>query len=267
MKNFLIGISAGIGNIIPGVSGSALLIMFNVYDKAIEAISNIFKNFKKNFLFLLSLGLGIVIGTYGFSKVVSYFITNYEVITRIVFLFLILGTIPSIFNRIDKKSYKKSNLMPFIITFILGVLLLISKTSHTNIAIETLNIKTIFILMGSGLILACSTIIPGISSTLLLNMIGVYKTYLSAISSFKINILIPIMLGFTIGIFLLSKLINHLLKNYYNYALFAILGFVISTIPSILPKTAYTPKELLIALPLGIIAFILTYSIEKGHRP
>lgn len=267
MKNFLIGLLAGIGNIIPGVSGSALLIIFNAYDKAIEAISNIFKNFKKNFLFLLPLGLGIVIGTYAFSKVISYLITNHEVITRIVFLFLILGTIPSLFKRIDKKNYKMSNIIPFIITFILGVLLLILKTNSTQLVIETLNIKTIAILLGSGLILACSTIIPGVSSTILLNMIGVYETYLLAISNLKISILTPIIIGFVVGVFLLSKLINYLLKNYYNYTFFAILGFVIATIPSILPRKAYTPKELLIAIPLGVIAFIITYSIEKGHRP
>lgn len=265
MKNFLIGIIAGIGNITPGISGSALLIIFNVYDKCLYAISNVFKNFKKYFLYLLPIGLGIILGTYLFSNIINYFITNYENITRIVFAFFIIGTIPSLINKVDKKSFNIKSLIPFIITFILGILLLLLKPNN-NIIIDT-SFKSSMILLLSGILLACSTIIPGISSTILLNIIGVYKTYLLAIKNLNIAILIPIGIGLLVGIFILSKVINYLLKKYYNYTFFAILGFVISTIPTILPKSINLNKEFLISIFLGITASFLSYSIEKGLRP
>jgi len=263
MKNFLIGIIAGIGNITPGISGSALLIIFNLYDKCLEAISNIFKSFKKSLFYLTPIGLGILVGTYSFSKIINYFIINYENPTRIVFSFFILGTIPSLVNKIDKKSYNKKQIIPFIITFIIGITLLLIKVKTSTIIIESLNIKTIFLLISSGIILASSTIIPGISSTILLNIIGLYNTYLDAISNLKINILLPIAIGFIISGFIISKIIHQLFKKYYNYTFFAILGFVISTIPTILPKKIYFSKETLIAIVLGIIAFLISYSIEK----
>ena len=263
MKNFLIGILAGIGNITPGVSGSAILMIFNLYDKCLEAISNIFKNFKKSLLFLFPIGSGIIIGTYSFSKIISYFIQNYEIETKIIFVFFILGTLPSLINKIDKKSYNKKQLLAFIITFVIGITLLLIKTNSKQIIIDNLGIKNIILLLSAGVILASATIIPGISSTILLNMTGLYNAYLNAISNLKILIILPIVIGLGISGFIISKIIHQLFKKYYNYTFFAILGFVIATIPSILPKKIYFNKETLIILTLGIIAFFISYSIEK----
>ena len=81
MKNFLLSILVGIGNITPGVSGSCMMIIFNMYESVINAIANLFKDFKNSFKYLLPIGLGIILGTFLFSFVIKYFIkeaTNEE---------------------------------------------------------------------------------------------------------------------------------------------------------------------------------------------
>lgn len=85
IEEFLKGILIGIAKIIPGLSGSILMISFNLYDRAINAITNFFSNIKDNFLFLANLTLGIVIGISLFSNILSYFITNYYTYTTSLF--------------------------------------------------------------------------------------------------------------------------------------------------------------------------------------
>ena len=258
MKNFFIGFLAGIGNIIPGLSGSALLIVFGIYENILKAISNILKTFKKNFIYLFPIGLGIIIGTFLFSNIIKYFLDNHLVITSFVFTGLLLGTIPSLFIEASKEKFKKSYLIYFIITFLLGINLLFFKETNITYDLEY-NFFTIIKLIFTGFILACSTIIPGISSTVLLNIAGMYGIYINAINTVNLSILIPILIGLIISGFFLAKLINYLLKNYYGYTFYSILGFTIATIPGLLMIPIAINITLIISIILGIIAFLLSY--------
>ena len=101
MKNFLKGIIVGIGGIAPGLSGSVLLVIFGLYQKTIDAIGTLFKNFKKNILFLVPLFLGFGVGILLFSKVIDFFLSNFEMQTRFTFLGLVIGTIPLFYNEVN----------------------------------------------------------------------------------------------------------------------------------------------------------------------
>lgn len=258
MKNFLKGVIAGIGNIIPGVSGSALLIIFGLYEKCIEAISNIFKNFKKNFLFLLPIGLGAVLGIFSFSNIIEYCITKYETITFFIFLGLLVGTLPSLFNKSKKDGFKKSYLIPFFITMAIGLVLLFVKSTNTfNIEV---NFFTSILI---GLVIAFATVVPGISNTVLLTMMGLYTTFLSAINHLDIKLLFPIFIGVAIGTFVLSKILNKLFKKYHGYTYFGILGFVIATIPGLIPTPIVFNRDTYFGIVLAIISFYISYLITK----
>ncbi len=263
MKDFFKGMIVGIGNITPGLSGSALLIVFGLYENCIKAVSNIFKNFKQSFKILFPVGLGIILGTFLFSNIIDFCITKYEVITKIIFIFFILGTIPTLFKRANKQGFNKKYLIPGIITFGLGLLLLFINPTVTGEVITKLTPATAIVLFLTGMVVAASTIIPGISSTVLLSLMGLYTTYLGAIAHLRIGIIIPIALGIAIGGFILSKVINVLLEKVYGYTFYGILGFVIATIPALIPKNINSIPQLIIAIVLGIGAFILTVSIEK----
>lgn len=262
MKNFLKGLIVGIGNITPGLSGSAFLIIFNLYEKCLNAIGNIFNNFKKSFLFLFPIGCGIILGTYLFSNFIFYFINNYKMGTSVVFIGFLLGTIPSLFNTACKKGFKNNYMIVFFITFSLGIILLFLKNSfYFNFNIN------FFSLIILGFILCISTIVPGISSTVLLSTFNMYETYLIAINNIDISLLFPILIGFIICFFLLSRFITFLLKRFYGYTFFAILGFLISTMASLLDFYIIFNLEFFISLIISVIAFYITnYSLYVAKR-
>ena len=254
MINFIKGFICGIGNIIPGLSGSSLLIVLGVYEKCLDAISNIFRSFKKSFLYLLPIGIGIVLGTVLFSNVIEYMLNNYLMITSLVFAFFVFGMVPSLFKKAFKYGVKLSYFVVFFITFGLGILLLFFKSDYIVYEVDY-NFFKFFL---SGFIISISTIIPGISSTVLLTICGMYGVYINAISSLSIKILFPIVLGFGVCSFFLSKLINYLLKHFYGYTFFGILGFTISTIPALFMTELYFCNDLIIGIGIGIVAFFIT---------
>ena len=260
MINFLKGVAGGIGNIVPGLSGSALLVILGVYDKCIDAISNLFKDFKNSFTFLFPIGCGILFGTFVFSNIIEVSLNRFSLATSIIFVGFMIGTLPSLFKQAYKEKFRISFLIPLVISFILGVSLLFYKN---NFAFEITDFNY-FTLVGVGFLISISTIIPGISSTVLLTMIGMYDVYIGAINTLNVGILFFIAIGVFIGFLILSKAISYLLKKYYSYTFYAIIGFVISTIPALLTETITLNSEFFIGVILSIIACFITILFSKN---
>ena len=148
LKNLTLGFLAGIASIIPGISGSALLITFNLYDKIIKYINNIFKNPKESIKFLTPIAIGITLGIILFSNILNFLIKKYSLILSIIFIFLIISTLPNIINKIDIQNNKK-NIIYFFLTFSIGISLLLIK--NTILISLNKNIITFFIM---GIILS-----------------------------------------------------------------------------------------------------------------
>ena len=262
MINFIKGIFAGIFNIIPGLSGSALLIILGLYDKCIKAIANFFKKPKESFTFLFPIGIGIVLGTYLFSNIILFFLSRHPVEMYIIFTFFILGTIPHLFNEALKDGFRKLYIIPFVISFLIGISLLFFDSENLN---YTINYSLVYFIkyFVIGIILSFSTIIPGVSSTVLLSLLGLYGIYIYSISSFNLFVLIPVLIGFIITTFFISKAINYFLENFYGYTYFSILGFVLSTVPCLLKVDIVFNFNLISTIATGIIAFFITYYFFK----
>ena len=108
MINFFKGIIAGFGGIAPGLSGSVLLIIVGLYEKTLDALGSIFVNFKSKIKFLLPVVSGMVIGVLLFSKVLDFFLENYEMPTRFCFLGLILGTVPLFTAKLKRTAFQRN---------------------------------------------------------------------------------------------------------------------------------------------------------------
>lgn len=257
MKNFIKGFLAGIFNITPGLSGSILLVLLNLYDKCLYEISNIFKTPKQSIKFLLPIGIGIISGIFLFSNIIFLLINNFKQETFIVFTGFILGTIPHLTKKSIKKGFNKKYLIPFFFTLTIGISMSLIKNNNISYFISydiTYIIKYIFL----GMILSLGTIIPGISSTILLSIFNLYGIYIISIAKFNILVLLPIAFGFFLMTFMLSKVINYLLKNYYSYVYFGILGFAISTIPTLIDLNVNFNINILISIFLAAISSIIT---------
>ena len=231
--NIIKGIIIGIAKIIPGLSGAVLMISFNLYDKAIDAITNFFSDVKNNFIFLFNLGVGIFIGIIFFSNILNFFINNYYAYTTSLFIGLILGGIPTISKNIDKNI---SNYIFMLISFIFMILLSISNINNNYIIKNS--IIDIFVFFISGLLEAIGTVVPGVSSTALLMIMGVYNIYIDILSELynitnilsNIRFIIFFGLGLFIGVILISLLINYLFKNYKSNTFSFIMGISLSSL-------------------------------------
>lgn len=260
------GIIIGIGKIIPGVSGSMLAISFGLYQKLIDSINNFFKNIKDNSIFLSKVIIGVLISIICFSNVIVYLLNNYYLITMFFFIGLIIGSLNDI--KINTKNNYLITILTFIITTILGFI-----SIDNNIVIKD-NILNFIYYIFVGFIDAITMVVPGISGTATLMMIGAYDTLIKTYSSlfnfnlliYNLKILFPFLIGIGIGAIVTVKLINYLFKNYKNKTYSAILGFSISTIVLMFIKsmnTNYTYHTFLIAIIFLILGIILIKKINQ----
>lgn len=267
---FLSGILIGTGMVIPGVSGAVIAVIFGVYDKMIKSLTNLFKNFKNNFMFLFILGLGILVGAIWFSNVLMFLYQRHEVITKFSFIGLILGGVPFLFKEI-KLKYNKINYVAMIFTFILSFVLWIFSKTILQIDLDgnssscIMNFINLFL---AGVIYSVGKVIPGISGSFLLIIIGMYEYVLSVIAHpitiglTQITRLIPFIMGLIIGILVLLKLINFLLEKHYGLTYSIIAGFILGSIPALIPNLSFS-KDAFIGILTMIISFILSYKLIK----
>ena len=233
-KNFLKGIVIGIANVLPGVSGGTLAVVLNIYDKLTEAVGNFFTAPMEKKIeyakFLSQIGAGAVVGIVVFAGVISKMYDLYPKGTTIAFLLLILPSIPVILK--GEKFLKKDNLIAFFggVLFT-GLFIYLTKLLAGDEVTRTVataftaayGIKLFF----CGIVAAGAMVIPGISGSLLLMILGEYYNILSYIKSFNILPLAFFAAGTGIGLVLVAKAINILLKKYRSYTLNFIVGIII----------------------------------------
>lgn len=266
--NFFKGIIIGIAHIIPGVSGGTIAVVFNIYDKLLGSINNFFKDIKKNVLFLGPIGIGVCLGTLLFSKVLAFLLdakNGYMEATHFLFIGLIIGSLPTIYKKATEEKVKKINYLFFAIAFLIvfGMTFIGSVESTENV-IREINLINIIILIITGFIAAATMIIPGVSGSFVLLMLGLYSTVITAVSELNIPILIPVMIGVGIGILTLSRGIEHIFKKYPQTAYFTVLGLVVASTIPIYPGFSFDFKGIL-SIISGICGFALAVFMERNE--
>lgn len=237
------GLVVGVANIIPGVSGGTMAVVMGIYDKLIGTVSDLRKDFKNSVLYLLPIGIGAVLGIVLFSHLIEFLLRDFTMPTNIFFLGLILGSIPMIYHRAVREKFKKVSLLPFFVSFaIMMVMTLLQNVSDEGSAlITTLTVGSAVRLLLSAAVAAACMIMPGISGSMVMVLLGVYTSVLTAISSLNIPILVPVAVGVLIGIFAGAKIIDICMKRYEQQTYFAILGLIAGSILPILLNAGFTP--------------------------
>lgn len=236
LLNILKGMVIGVSNVIPGVSGGTMAVVLGIYDKLITTVNSFFKDWKKSLLFLLQIGIGAVLGIILFSKLITLLLNNYAQPTQFFFIGLILGSFPLLYKRATKDKAKPLNYLWFILALGIMIVLEIFRTTDTTAAImTTLTFKSFISLFGAGFIAAATMILPGVSGSLVLLILGLYTTFTTAVSTFNIPLLIPIGLGVLTGIITMTKVIEALLRRFPQPTYFAICGLILGSIFSVYP--------------------------------
>ena len=267
-KGFIIGMA----KIIPGVSGALIAISFGIYEKAIKAINYFFKNPWDNFLFLLPIGIGVLLSISLTSELFIYFISNYYLPTMLLFIGLIMGGIPNLIENVNIKKINFFHILTLILSF--STVFLISLVGNQNFFIETTNQFINFVLFFViGIVDALTMIIPGISGTAVMMLLGCYNLLLNFLSSLTsieaifINIfkVIPYLLGIVLCVIILSKLMSYLFDKKKEYMYCGILGFTLSSVLILFFETFknnYSILETIVALILLIVGYNISRKLE-----
>ena len=239
------GFFMGIANVIPGVSGGTIAITLGIYEKFINTISNLFKDLKKNILFLLPIFIGMGLAILTTSKVISYTYDKFPLPTLMFFVGLVFGGIPMLLKNVKgkKESKKVSNYIIFLITFALVIFLASYKFIfgiNGEVSFASMNLLNYILLFIVGIVAAATMVIPGVSGSLVLMILGYYYPVINTINAlFKEDfignafILGIFGLGILIGIVIIAKLLEMLFKKCKVKTYFGVLGFVFASIIAI----------------------------------
>lgn len=270
------GFALGIANVIPGVSGGTIAVILGIYEKLIDILSNLKTKLKENFKYLLFLAIGLILAIGLFSNAVTFCLKNYPFATILFFIGFIIGGMPPLLNKVKSKIDIKS-VICFIIAFTIVMLIAFITPDTMNKSLDIINIKTLIILFLIGVLGAASMVLPGISGSFVLMLIGYYEPIMNSISEFtKLNnlthnILILAMfgLGVLFGIIFMAKLIKILLEKYEIPMYMGIIGFVIASAISILVSvigSSYGVLQIIIGVILMFIGIIASRMISKGEK-
>lgn len=264
---FVKGLVIGIGKVIPGVSGSIISILLGVYNDGVTALKNPFN--KSNLIFLFISGTGILFSIIFGSKLIIYFMINHYFMIMLLFSSLVFGTIPIIQKEV------KFNLKNIFIILVISIsFLYISFCSFSSVYVYTGSVFDFYFLILVGFIEVSTMIIPGISGTVLLMMLGVYSlvtetmSRLFILSYFKENIMIilPMLLGMIIGFITVINLVSFLLKKHKDISFVIIYSFCITSFIILLKKTfevSFSLFDLVVGIFIFIFGFILSRSLEN----
>lgn len=254
------GVAIGAGAILPGISSGVLLVVFGLYETLIDKVLHFFKNPKKNFCFLFPILLGCGIGIVLLGKLLMYFFRYYAIPTKYCFIGLILGSLPILLKQANHKNgFRLHYLFYLLVSFILTLVLLFVE--QTMPYITTTNLSLAFLCM-VGFCMSIGTVVPGVSSSVILMLFGVYDIYLHAISSLDISILLPMGIGLLIGSILFLNLIQFLLKKFFAPTYYAIIGFVLGSVLVLFPGFQFHPIYLISLILFGI-CFSISYHMQR----
>jgi putative membrane protein len=236
---FLKGMSMGAADIVPGVSGGSIALITGIYEKLLDSIKSIDKTalsflfrfegkaFWKhiNGNFLLTILFGILTSIFTLSKFITYLLDNHPIPIWSFFCGLII--ISAILILRDVKRWS----LPVVISIFIGILLAYWITSLPPMSSP----EAFWFVFIAGAIAICAMILPGISGSFLLLILGQYERILNAVTEKDVLTLALFAFGCIVGLLSFSRLISWLLKNYHALTIGLLSGFMLGSINKIWP--------------------------------
>ena len=259
------GIVIALGFILPGISGGVLAAILGIYERMIGFLAHPFKDFKENVLYFIPVAIGMLLGIGLFSYPIEYLLENYHVFVLWSFAGAIIGTVPSLLKESTRESDRdKIDLVWFWITFIISGLGLYAL----NFVVGTLSASFLnFVLAGT--LLALGVLVPGLSPSNLLLILGLYAPMLTGFKTFDLlGTFFPIGISAGATLIIFSKLMDYALNNYHSRVYHFIIGIVLSSTLLILIPNAGNAESIqytgISLVGYVIIAFFFALGIWLG---
>ena len=276
-KNFFSGAVIGVAMIIPGVSGGTVAVLLNIYDKLINALGNIRKNFKANVAFLLPLLLGVVAAFAAMYFPLEFALERAPFPTVMLFVGLMIGSFPKLFKDSKAFGFKKINILspalPFIAIIAICVINLYFAAGEADLSPD-MPVWGYFAIIGIAMLGSCALVVPGVSGSMLLMLFGYYQPILDLIktltSDFGHAILVLALfgVGIIVGFFSIAKLMKFLLQKFPRGTRWAIIGFVLGSIPAIFIVFDYAGSpmdglQVAAGMVLWALGMVATYALTS----
>lgn len=230
VKGFIIGASM----LVPGVSGGTMAIILGIYDDLIHAVSTLRNNFKENIILLGTFTIAAVLGILLFSRPLLAAITLWNKPMLFLFLGAILGSIPPLYRKVRISRIKPINILVALIGAVIGI-----STSYLPEGLFQLsagfNLFSFAMLIAAGFIIAVALILPGISASYVLLMLGMYHLTLVAIKEFDLLYLVPLVIGVLGGTFLTAGILEREMKRHPQFTYMLIIGFMLGSLVQVFP--------------------------------
>ena len=250
LKTILQGVVVGVANIIPGVSGGTMMVAMGLYDKLIHAITHIKSEFGKSMKLILPILIGAALAIVILSRVFEFLLDTYPIPTNFAFCGLIAGSLPFIFEKVKGHRPTVSRMIPLLVFFAIVILMAVMGETGGKAADVSFTLINEIKLLLVGIVAAATMVIPGVSGSMMLMLLGYYDTILRTINHFmdalfafdvpellvQCGILIPFGIGVLLGIFLIAKIIEFIFARAEIHAYYAIIGLIVASPVAILIK-------------------------------
>lgn len=252
LKGFIIGSSMSV----PGVSGGTMAILLGIYDKLIGAISNFLKDIKGNIIFLIKVCIGAGIGIFSLAFVIKWLLDKFPLPVSFFFLGAVIGGIPALYKKTKETSLKISSGVYFLIGLVIVISIGYIPVGNFDISSGS-GLSYYFMLLVTGIIIALALVLPGISTSHMLLVLGMYDTLILAITKFDLVYIGILGITTLIGIFLITKPIEWTMKKFPHQTYCIIIGFVLGSTSEIFRD------KILPAIPSGasfswwVISFLI----------
>ena len=269
LNQILRGAVIGVANIIPGVSGGTMMVSMGIYDTLIHCITHLFSEFKRSVKTLLPYAVGMLLGIVALASLLKFLFANYALPTSTTFIGLILGGLSPLLDKIRHKKLGAVSIGVFVL-FFAGIIALAMTGDVSNPETLTVDAGQMVILLVMGAVAAATMIIPGVSGSMVLMLLGYYTPVLNAVDAMKnavfsmdfaamgapLLMLVPFCAGVVLGIFGVAKLIEWLLSGFPTQTYCAVLGLVVASPVAILLRTDMTGVNWVM-----IVVSLLTFAL------
>ncbi len=270
IKNILKGIVMGTANIIPGVSGGTMAVSMGIYDKMIHSVTHLFKELKESLKFLIPIAIGMGIALVGLSFVIEPAFEHFPLQTNCLFIGLIVGGLPAVCKKVKGKGIKASYILPFLIFFVVVVGMAAIGEKEGAAADLSFSLWSVMKLFVVGVIASATMVIPGVSGSMMLLLMGYYnpivasiKNFVTALASFDVagmiqgcGVLVPMGIGIVAGVFAIAKLIEVIFEKFPIQAYWAIIGLIVAS-----PFAIFLLGDVGTITVPGIVVSVVTFGI------
>ena len=243
VKLILKGVMMGVANIIPGVSGGTMAVSMGIYDKIIHAATHIISEFKKSMKLLLPIVVGMLIGIVVLARILEYMFARVPFQTNMLFVGLIVGGLPAITKKVKGKTIRLGHILVCVLFFAVVAGLAMLGEQEGTAADLSFNVVNIVRLFGVGIVVSATMVIPGVSGSMMLMLMGYYNPVLNTINDFidslvgfnvpgildGCKVLVPFGIGVVVGIVAIAKLIEIIFQKFPEHAYWAIIGLIVAS--------------------------------------